>query len=379
MSARRSSAATGVLAVLFVTAGCDATPQQQQSGALCDTADDLSCIVASAIQRELRPVVSRLESLVESLDGRVTLLDSRVSELNRKLLSQQSQLTVLELRVDKQQYHPEDKIYPTMDNDTARLDNHTAQPINLASQQSRGPFNLTPMQHAGDDLRNDTSSLPHDCSELPAGSPSGIYSILPSSDYQPVQAYCDMDSAGGNWTVIQRRDDVQPRQDFYLGWAEYRRGFGNLTGEFWWGLENMHQLTSSNETQYELRVELETFNGDQAFAVYRGFRVSSEDDGYRLTASYVTGGAGDGLLWSVNMKFTTKDRDHDQSSGSPGNCAQIFKGAFWYSNCASSSLNGPYHSERAARATNGHGIWWRTWRAQESHKKAQMKIRSRQR
>ena len=415
MSARRSRVATGVLVALFVTTGCDATPHRQP-GDLSITGGDLSSIVARAVQQELRPIVGRLESQVESLDSRLTLLDSRVSDLTAHVLrgGQGHQMDELSSRLDSldsrlskvivqtnNRKSEQEKVAATVDNHVAllytvvtRLENHETKLAQLSArlndqqseQQSRqGDITFTPAKDRAihrtptQQTVAGTTNNVRDCSDLPAVSPSGIYSILPNSDSRPVQAYCDMDSAGGGWTVIQRRDDIQPRQDFYLGWAEYRRGFGNLTGEFWWGLENMHQLTSSNETQYELRVELETFNGDQAFAVYRGFRVSSEDDGYRLTASYVTGGAGDGLLWSVNMKFTTKDRDHDQSSGSPGNCAQIFKGAFWYSNCASSSLNGPYHSERAARATNGHGIWWRTWRAQESHKKAQMKIRSRQR
>ena len=89
---------------------------------------------------------------------------------------------------------------------------------------------------------------PRDCSDLPAGATTGTYLLWPALDgsQSPVHAFCDMKKTdGAKWTVIQRRDDIQPRQDFYLGWTDYKRGFGNVTGEFWWGLDNLWQLTSA--------------------------------------------------------------------------------------------------------------------------------------
>ena len=465
MSARSSSAATGVLVVFFVTAGCDATPQQQ-SDTLSNPANQAFILVTGTVQKELRPIVRRLESRIESLDSRLTLLDSRegdltatvlrggqsqqmdelssrlgsletrlneviaqmnehkseqdkvtatlasygaqlliiaarlenpetkLTQLSKRVDNQQSQLSDLSIQLSGQRSHQDD-VTVAMDNHTARLDNHTAQLDSLASQvESQGSqlaeltsfhqsqrtelmptkdraVNQTSTPQAVADQIDDTANHPHDCSDLDAGSASGIYSILPSSDYRPIRAYCDMDSTGETWTVIQRRDDIQPRQDFYLGWAEYRQGFGNLTGEFWWGLENIHQLTASNHTQYELRVELETFDGDKAYAVYHGFGVSSEDDGYRLRASYVTGSAEDGLRLSVNQEFSTHDRDQDEW---PGNCADFCQGGWWYRACGYSNMNGRYKDNST---WSWDGIWWKTW-SYESLKRADMKIRPRQ-
>ncbi|KAF0295069.1 Techylectin-5B [Amphibalanus amphitrite] len=179
-----------------------------------------------------------------------------------------------------------------------------------------------------------------------------------------------MDTAGGNWTVIQRRDDIEPRQDFYLGWKEYKEGFGDVTKELWWGLEHLFQLTSSDR-RYELRVDLEAFDGSRRHATYQGFRISSEEDGYQLSVSDYSGTAGDGLMWSVNAKFSTRDRDQDWSYY---HCAQHRQGAWWYGGrwCGESSLNGRY---RDGGDVDWTGIWWYTWREFESLKKTDMKIR----
>lgn len=54
-------------------------------------------------------------------------------------------------------------------------------------------------------------------------------------------AYCDMEHENGNWIVIQNRFDGSI--DFYKGWAEYVHGFGNVAGEFWLGLEQIHEVS----------------------------------------------------------------------------------------------------------------------------------------
>ena len=71
--------------------------------------------------------------------------------------------------------------------------------------------------------------------------------------------------------VIQRRDDYgEPRENFNRDWADYKRGFGNLSREFWLGNDNIHQLTKSGDKK--LRVELESFDGRTAWAEYNTFR-----------------------------------------------------------------------------------------------------------
>ncbi len=52
----------------------------------------------------------------------------------------------------------------------------------------------------------------------------------------------------------------------------------------------LHILTSNKS--YTLRIDLEDFNGNRAFAVYSQFAVGPKDDGFRLTVSDYSGTAG---------------------------------------------------------------------------------------
>ena len=74
--------------------------------------------------------------------------------------------------------------------------------------------------------------------------------------------------------------------DFYRGWAEYKRGFGNLNGEFWLGLDKIHRLT---KTKNRIRVDLEDTTGKTAYAEYDMFAVTSERTKYKLSLGTYSG------------------------------------------------------------------------------------------
>ena len=90
---------------------------------------------------------------------------------------------------------------------------------------------------------------------------------------------CDMDTTPGRgWTVFQRRMDGSV--DFYRNWVDYKNGFGDLSGEFWLGLDKIHRLSATG--QNVLRVDLETFENETAYAVYKSFSVGDESKAYIL-------------------------------------------------------------------------------------------------
>ncbi len=90
---------------------------------------------------------------------------------------------------------------------------------------------------------------------------------------------------GRGWTIFQRR--VDGSVDFNRNWTDYKNGFGNLTTEFWLGLDKIHRLSSSE--QNVLRVDLETFENETAYAVYESFSVGNESEAYILNVGNYTG------------------------------------------------------------------------------------------
>ncbi|XP_043195769.1 fibrinogen-like protein 1 [Amphibalanus amphitrite] len=198
-----------------------------------------------------------------------------------------------------------------------------------------------------------------DCADLrrQGFTASGVYAIRPDlGSARLVSVYCDMTTAGGGWTVLQRRADLSAHIDFFRGWAEYRRGFGNHSGEFWLGNELIHQLTWQRDIT--LRLDMADLEGNQRYAEYSGFSVSPETDQYRLTVGPYSGTAGDGLSRANGVGFTTRDVDNDQYTA--GNCAELYKGGWWYDACHNANPNGLYL--RGPHGSYADGVNWRFWR-----------------
>ncbi|XP_013398612.1 fibrinogen C domain-containing protein 1 isoform X2 [Lingula anatina] len=153
-----------------------------------------------------------------------------------------------------------------------------------------------------------------DCAELYKNGVklNGVYTITPDNSPNAFNVYCDMTTDGGGWTLFQKRMDGSV--DFYRGWQSYKHGFGNLNGEHWLG------------------------------------------DSLKLHKGYA---------------FTTKDRDNDAYAR---NCAQEYKGAWWYDNCHHSNLNGLYHL--GDHSSYADGVNWKTFKGHyHSLKTTEMKVR----
>ncbi|XP_027132936.1 microfibril-associated glycoprotein 4-like [Larimichthys crocea] len=214
---------------------------------------------------------------------------------------------------------------------------------------------------------------PVDCSDIyqqDKTRPSGVYTIYPIGSTSAVQVYCDMQSEGGQWTVFQRRMDGSV--NFYRPWDQYKMGFGIAAGEYWLGLENIHQLT--RQRKYELLVDMEDFDGNKVFARYSSFSVESECDGYALHVSgFKNGGAGDSLTYHNKKKFSTFDKDQDTHS--TDNCARKYLGGFWYQSCHQANPNGVY-LWGAEKKHSGIGVNWLHYKGHNySLKSISMKIR----
>ncbi|XP_062132247.1 fibrinogen-like protein 1 isoform X1 [Drosophila sulfurigaster albostrigata] len=176
----------------------------------------------------------------------------------------------------------------------------------------------------------------------------------------------NLPEAGAGWTVIQRRKDGTVH--FKQPWSEYKEGFGNLHGEFFLGLENIHVLTQSQP--HELFVFLEDFFKETRYARYSNFVIGNEKEFYELKVlGNYSGTAFDSLRPHVNHKFSTPDKDFTSKK-----CAQDFKSGWWFNNdgCFRSNLNGWYVFSDIGKEVNS--LQWRLWKHRPL-KFAQMMIR----
>lgn len=184
---------------------------------------------------------------------------------------------------------------------------------------------------------------------------SGLYTIFPLvSEPRGQNVYCDMDTDGGGWTVIQRRGQFGNNvYYFYRNWTEYATGFGEPDKEYWIGNKALHALTSSPK-EAELRLVLTNGTGETVSLRYGNFCVGSEEELFRLKVGKYDGPEGwDSFRYDHGAAFSTYDRDNDRDSR---HCAVTFRGAWWYNRCYETNLNGlnlnGYH------ASVGDGIEW---------------------
>ncbi|XP_033985127.1 fibrinogen gamma chain [Trematomus bernacchii] len=236
-----------------------------------------------------------------------------------------------------------------------------------------------------------------DCQDIAnkGATTSGLYYVKPATATEQFLVYCEIDSFGRGFTVIQRRRDGSV--DFKKDWVQYKEGFGYLspddTTEFWLGLEKMHLLTATTIMPTVLRIELVDWEGNKKYADYTMFKVNPEIDMYRLTYGYYFGGdAGDAFggfdfgddpsdkfYTSHNgMQFSSIDKDNDKYDG---NCAKQDGSGWWMNRCHAAHLNGKYYQggsyteKDAGEFGFDNGIIWVTWHSRwYSLKETTMKI-----
>lgn len=216
---------------------------------------------------------------------------------------------------------------------------------------------------------------PTDCTEGAVhGKPMArVHTIQPKGFNHPFDVYCK----SGGITLIQHRDPSSPgtpENNFQRNWAEYRDGFGNLTGDFWLGLDKIHRLTSQGAYSGSITIKTNPVdfpdqNHDFFFFVDL-FRVGGSKFDYTLTLGPTLNynpsqNAGDAMgvdvgpeLTAHGMKFSTYNRDNDKSNAT--NCAQEFQAGWWFNNCTLTNINGPKINFGPYRNESVSSIMWIT-------------------
>jgi len=201
------------------------------------------------------------------------------------------------------------------------------------------------------------ANKPRDCNDVKQLNPyasNGVFTITPQENVE-FEVFCEFNAEGENWTVFHKRFDGS--QDFKQTLVEYGQGFGDVKGEHFLGLQQIHLLTSVGK--WQLRVDLEDFEGNTAKAVYDEFEVGAGLD-YTL---YVSGfqqeasTAGDSLIQHHGQAFSCPELDQD--SHDDENCAEVFQGCWWYYNCYRSNLNAFTYFTKSSPESKS--MNWHSW------------------
>lgn len=178
-----------------------------------------------------------------------------------------------------------------------------------------------------------------------------------------VTVYCDQDTTvdgfQGGWTVIQRRKTSE--HSFVQDWATYQSGFGDLETNFWLGLDNMHALTSEGPSM-QLHMYMEEAVDPPAVtntAWYDTFLVGDDTSNYLLAVGTCNACPnGDEMALANGQQFTTYDDDNDaRTAGTLTSCSRLYKGGWWYADCANTNPNGLYYY--GVHIFAGEGVEWK--------------------
>ncbi|XP_038058767.1 ficolin-3-like [Patiria miniata] len=164
--------------------------------------------------------------------------------------------------------------------------------------------------------------------------------------------------------VIQKRQNGLV--NFNRSWAEYRDGFGDMTGEFWLGNEIVRQLTSEGtwelqmfvkEAKYTIKIKFGTFKiaGDNFTLHVNPLKPWQHHSSTGNSLPDVSSG----------QQFSTYDRDNDADGNA--NCAAQLKGGWWFKTCTGgvgnvdlvpTNLNGEYSYPVNYTGQDYRGVRW---------------------
>ncbi|XP_038645981.1 fibrinogen-like protein 1-like protein [Scyliorhinus canicula] len=211
-----------------------------------------------------------------------------------------------------------------------RIDNRGV----LTKGQQNRILNLTPDQNGKVRLHKDCKAI----NRFEAAS-SGIYIIQPSGSV-PFVVYCDMDTKGGGWVVLQRvsKNSATP---FARHWNAYKYTFGNMEHDHWLGNEYAHRITKKGH--YEVKFVVESSLG-KVEVDYASFNVENVTNKYKLRLGSPIGNSEsydyltnfDKTGSSDNMMFSARDEDNDRDAR---NCADVIGGGWWFNQCSNVYFN----------------------------------------
>ena len=113
---------------------------------------------------------------------------------------------------------------------------------------------------------------------------------------------------------------------------EFKNGFGDVTGEFWLGLEKLYRITNQPYIKYSIRVEMLLTTGASYYYQSDNFYIAAEKERYKIVSigSITARNVGSSYYFVAGHVFATPGKDVASKCGAAYN-------GFWYaaSKCTS--------------------------------------------
>ena len=144
--------------------------------------------------------------------------------------------------------------------------------------------------------------------------------VLLESTLPPFPVFCTIDK----FIVVQRR-----RAPFDLPfnrtWNDYKNGFGDVSGEFWLGLEKLHRITNQPYVKYSIRFEMKLKAGKSYYSESNDFYIAGEKELYKIVGigSRTATSVSASYYIAIGQQFATRDKDVNLKCGANYN-------GFWY-------------------------------------------------
>uniref|UniRef100_A0AC34G7I6 Fibrinogen C-terminal domain-containing protein n=1 Tax=Panagrolaimus sp. ES5 TaxID=591445 RepID=A0AC34G7I6_9BILA len=187
---------------------------------------------------------------------------------------------------------------------------------------------------------------------------NGTYSIsidanyvsnLTDADLMWIEVFCDMESAGGGWTLMSHGNSSGGKT-----FNDYVNGFGDLsTLDVWLGLENLHSMTTTMPTSLRIVIEqcaTDMYEEEIEECTYPHFSVSDHKSQYSVFINSTCNSSSEfqrrgdpWISWNpakIGPKFSTFDKKNEY------NCSSKFFNTGWWFNkngnnfCGNANLNG---------------------------------------
>ena len=142
--------------------------------------------------------------------------------------------------------------------------------------------------------------------------------VLLASTLPPFPVFCTIDK----FIVVQRR-----RAPFDLPfnrtWNDYKNGFGDVSGEFWLGLEKLYRITNQPYVKYSIRLDMKLTSGASYYYECNNFYIADEKELYKIVSIGTPTAKTARYFLIAGQRFATRDKDVNLK------CGANFNG-FWY-------------------------------------------------